>query len=202
MVHKSWQKYAFGRFFDKVELLIFEQKLQHMDYLLDLLKIILPAGAVLYGMYLVVISFLSKDREKMLVELKTQNSQVILPVRLQAAERLCLLLERITPNNLVRRSNPSQFTAAELHPMLLSEVREEFNHNLSQQVYFSEDTWEAVRRAVEEVTTIINLSRQSLDGDASGMELAKAIFAQSLDRKNDAINFALKQVKSEIQLYF
>ena len=150
-----------------------------MDYILDLLKIILPAGIVLYGMYLVVVSFLSKDREKLLVELKTQNTQVILPVRLQAAERLCLLLERITPNNLVRRSNPSQFTAAELHPMLLSEVREEFNHNFSQQVYFSEETWEAVRRAVEDVITLLNLSRQSLGPEASGMELAKAIFSKT-----------------------
>ncbi|HSF56355.1 MAG TPA: hypothetical protein VLA71_21535 [Algoriphagus sp.] len=173
-----------------------------MDYLLDLLKIILPAGIVLYGMYLVVVSFLSKDREKLLVELKTQNTQVILPVRLQAAERLCLLLERITPNNLVRRSNPSQFTAAELHPMLLSEVREEFNHNFSQQVYFSEETWEAVRRAVEDVVTLLNISRQSLGPDASGMELAKAIFANSLDQKNDAITYALRKVKSEIHLHF
>lgn len=173
-----------------------------MDYILDLLKIILPAGIVLYGMYLVVVSFLSKDREKLLVELKTQNTQVILPVRLQAAERLCLLLERITPNNLVRRSNPSQFTAAELHPMLLSEVREEFNHNFSQQVYFSEETWEAVRRAVEDVITLLNLSRQSLGPEASGMELAKAIFSNSLDQKNDAITFALRKVKSEIQLHF
>lgn len=173
-----------------------------MDYILDLLKIILPAGIVLYGMYLVVVSFLSKDREKLLVELKTQNTQVILPVRLQAAERLCLLLERISPNNLVRRSNPSQFTAAELHPMLLSEVREEFNHNFSQQVYFSEETWEAVKRAVEDVVTLLNISRQSLGPDASGMELAKAIFANSLDQKNDAITYALRKVKSEIQLHF
>ncbi|GMQ31074.1 hypothetical protein [Algoriphagus confluentis] len=173
-----------------------------MDFLLDLLKIILPAGAVLYGMYLVVMSFLSKEREKMLVDLKTQNTQVVLPIRLQAAERLCLLLERISPNNLVRRSNPSQFTAAELHPMLLSEVREEFNHNLSQQVYFSEETWEAVRRAVEEVLTLLNMSRQELGPEASGMELAKAIFTHSLEKKNDAVSFALKQVKSEIQLYF
>ena len=173
-----------------------------MEYLLDLLKIILPAGAVLYGMYLVVMSFLSKEREKMLVDLKTQNTQTILPIRLQAAERLCLLLERITPNNLVRRSNPSQFTAAELHPMLLAEVREEFNHNMSQQVYFSEETWESVRRAVEEVVTIINLSRQALEAEASGMELAKAIFGVSLERKSDAIAQALKEVKSEVQLYF
>ncbi|MBN7812500.1 hypothetical protein J0A68_16215 [Algoriphagus sp. H41] len=173
-----------------------------MDYLLDLLKIILPAGIVLYGMYLVVVSFLSKEREKLLVDLKTQNTQVVLPIRLQAAERLCLLLERISPNNLVRRSNPSQYTAAELHPMLLAEVREEFNHNMSQQVYFSEETWEAVRRAVEDVVTLLNLSRQSLTAEASGMELAKAIFSQSLEQKNDAVTYALRKVKSEIQLYF
>jgi hypothetical protein len=173
-----------------------------MEYFLELLKLILPAGAVLYGMYLVVMSFLSKEREKMLVDLKTQNTQTILPIRLQAAERICLLLERITPNNLVRRSNPSQFLASELHPMLLNEVREEFNHNLSQQVYFSEETWEAVRRAVEEVVTIVNLSRQSLEAEASGMDLAKAIFGLSLERKNDAITYALKEVKSEVQLYF
>jgi hypothetical protein len=173
-----------------------------MDYILDLLKIILPAGIVLYGMYLVVVSFLSKEREKLLVDLKTQNTQIVLPIRLQAAERLCLLLERVSPNNLVRRSNPSQFTAAELHPMLLAEVREEFNHNLSQQVYFSDETWEAVRRAIEDVVTLLNLSRQSLEAEASGMELARAIFAQSLDQKNDAITFALRKVKSEIQLYF
>ncbi len=173
-----------------------------MDYILDLLKIILPAGIVLYGMYLVVVSFLSKEREKLLVELKTQNTQVVLPIRLQAGERLCLLLERVSPNNLVRRANPGQYTAAELHPLLLSEVREEFNHNLSQQVYFSEETWEAVRRAIEDVVTLLNLSRQSLGAEASGMELAKAIFSNSLEQKNDAITFALRKVKSEIQLYF
>ena len=59
-----------------------------MDYLLELLKILLPAAAVLYGMYLVVVSFLSKEQEKLILELKTQNQQVVLPIRLQAAERL------------------------------------------------------------------------------------------------------------------
>ncbi|MCS5489914.1 hypothetical protein [Algoriphagus limi] len=174
-----------------------------MDYLVDLLKILLPAGAVLYGMYLVVVSFLSKEREKMLVDLKTQNTQSILPIRLQAAERLCLLLERITPNNLVRRANVSGMSAAELHSQLLTEVRDEFSHNYSQQVYFSDETWEAVKRAIEEVTTIVNLGRQSLtEGQDSGMDLAKAIFSVTMDRKNDAIAFALKQVKSEINIYF
>lgn len=173
-----------------------------MDYIADLLKIILPAGVVLYGMYLVVISFLSKEREKMLVELKTKNTSTILPVRLQAGERLCLLLERITPNNLVQRSSPSGISAAELHMQLLSEVREEFSHNYSQQIYFSEETWEAVKRAVEDVVTILNQSRQQVESEAPGIDLAKAIFGISLERENDVISHALKSVKSEIQLYF
>ena len=74
-----------------------------MTYLLDLLKILLPAAAVLYGMYLVVVSFLSKEQEKLKLDLRSQQANVVLPIRLQAAERLCLLLERITPTQVIRR---------------------------------------------------------------------------------------------------
>ncbi len=173
-----------------------------MEYLNDLLLAILPAGVVLYGMYLIVASYLSKEREKMLVDLKTQNTQTILPVRLQAGERLCLLLERITPNNLVRRSNPTQHSASELYTILINDVREEFSHNFSQQVYFSEETREAVKAAVEYVITILNQSRQSIDTEASGIDFAKSVFTISLERNSDAISFALQKVKNEIQLYF
>lgn len=173
-----------------------------MEFVADLLKIVLPAGLVIYGMYLTVVSFLNKDREKILVELKTQNTQTILPIRLQAGERLCLLLERITLNNLIRRVNNSSFSAKELHSQLLAEVREEFNHNLSQQLYFSDETWESVKRAVESVVTMINTGIQDMNEEARGIDLAKRIFQLSLDQKNDAIQEALKNVKSEIRIYF
>lgn len=173
-----------------------------MEIVGDLLKIILPAALVLYGMYLTVMSFLKKDRDRMLVELKTQNTQTILPIRLQAGERLCLLLERITPNNLIRRVNQSSFSARELHGQLLSEVREEFNHNLSQQIYFSDETWESVKRAVENVVTLVNTGLQDLNDEARGIDLAKRIFQLSLDQKFDAIQVALRNVKSEIRIYY
>jgi hypothetical protein len=90
-----------------------------MEYIADLLKIVLPAGLVIYGMYLTIMSFLKKEREKMLIDLKTQNTQTVLPIRLQAGERLCLLLERITPNNLIRRVNNPEYSARELYSLLL-----------------------------------------------------------------------------------
>jgi hypothetical protein len=173
-----------------------------MEYLADLLKIVLPAGLVIYGMYLTIMSFLKKEREKLIMDLKTQNTQTILPIRLQAGERLCLLLERITPNNLIRRVNNPEYSARELYSQLLLEVREEFNHNLSQQVYFSDETWEGVRRAMESVVTIVNTAMQDMNENARGLDLAKRIFQITLEQKNDAIQMALKEVKSEIRIYF
>jgi hypothetical protein len=173
-----------------------------MEYLADLLKIVLPAGLVIYGMYLTIMSFLKKERDKMLVELKTQNTQTILPIRLQAGERICLLLERVTPNNLIRRVNSPEFTAQDLYHKLIYEIREEFNHNLSQQVYFTDETWESVRRAVESVITMVNTAMQDMPDEARGLDLAKRIFQISLDQKSDTIQKALRNVKDEIRIFF
>ncbi|MBS9522768.1 hypothetical protein KIH41_08230 [Litoribacter ruber] len=173
-----------------------------MEYITELLKIVLPAGLVIYGMYIIAVSFLKRERDNKLIELKTKNTDTVLPIRLQAGERLCLLLERITPNNLVRRVNDGSYSARELHAVLLSEVREEFNHNLSQQVYFTDETWESVRKAVEDVITMINRASQDLNEEARGLELAKRIFQLSLEQKMDSIKRALQMVKSEIRIYF
>jgi len=138
----------------------------------------------------------------MKLELRNQQQQVVLPIRLQAAERLCLLLDRISPAQVIRRAIPGKFSAEELHHHLISEIREEFNHNASQQVYFSEDTWDAVRIAVEEVISRINVSRQQLNESASGVDLAKVVLTQSFDRQNDPVALAVRKIKAEVSLYF
>lgn len=173
-----------------------------MDALAEILKIVLPAGLAIYGMYIIAVSFLKSERDNKLISLKTKNTETLLPIRLQAGERLCLLLERVTPNNLIRRVNTGNYSARELHQLLLSEVREEFNHNLSQQIYFSDETWESVKNAIEQVITMINRASQDLNEEARGIDLNKRIFQLFLERKNDSISQAIKNVKSEIRVHF
>nr|MBI1229895.1 hypothetical protein [Cytophagales bacterium] len=173
-----------------------------MAYFIDLLKIILPAGVAIYGMYIITVSFLKKEWKHKQLDLKTKNTEIILPLRIQAGERLCLLLERIAPNNLVRRINQGGMSAAELHIQLIAEVREEFNHNLSQQIYFTDETWESIQRAVEQVITLINRAYQDLPKEAIGLDLAKRIFQLSMELHNDALAEARGKVKSEIRVYF
>lgn len=173
-----------------------------MDTIVEVLIMVLPAGLVIYGMYLIAVSFLKNERDNKLIALKTKNTETVLPIRLQAGERLCLLLERVTPNNLIRRVNTGNYSAKELHQLLLAEVRDEFNHNLSQQIYFSDETWESVKNAIEQVITMINRASQDLNEEARGIDLNKRIFQLYLERKNDSISVALKNIKSEIRIYF
>jgi hypothetical protein len=55
---------------------------------------------------------------------------------------------------------------------------------------------------VESVVTLINSSFQDMNDEARGIDLAKRIFQRSLDQKNDGIQIALTQIKSEIRIYF
>jgi hypothetical protein len=164
----------------------------------DLLKLLLPASLVLYAMYLVVKSFLNKDFEKKLVELKYKNSEIVLPIRLQAYERMTLFLERITPHNLIVRVNESGITAGYLQQKLLHEIREEYNHNMSQQIYMSQETWTSIKQSMETIVTIINTAAQQVNPDARSIELAKLILEHLIQSNNDPVANAMKLLKNEI----
>ena len=87
-----------------------------MDIVTSLLQIIVPGALVLLGIYATVTAFLKKDFDKQLVAMRTQNTQTILPIRLQAFERISLLLERLAPHNLVRRVKQPCFQRRDVAP--------------------------------------------------------------------------------------
>ncbi len=173
-----------------------------MEVFSDLIKILLPSALVLYAMYLTVNAFLTKEFERRLIDIKTSNSKLVLPSRLQAYERICLFLERISPHNLILRTSNPSLNAMQFQQVLLSEIREEFNHNLSQQVYMSDEAWTVTKSAMEEIITIINTSAESIQRDAPGMDLAKMIFENLLQRSEDPTARALRFIKDEIRQVF
>lgn len=174
-----------------------------MDQLISVILIIVPASAVMFGMYLTVKTFVSKEFEKTKLDIKKKNHELVMPNRLSAYERVSLLLERISLNNLVIRVNDASFNVGMLHHRLLSEIRDEFNHNLSQQIYMSDDAWAMVRRAVEETTAVINQASANVaNKEDRGVELAKAIFNVQSQANHDPIQEALLFIKTEIRQSF
>lgn len=173
-----------------------------MDLIADLLKLIIPAGLVLYGMYVTVKLLLERETEKQRVDLKNRYASELTPLRLQAYERMALFLERITPNNLLLRLGGQIMVALEFQQLLLREIREEYNHNLSQQIYMSQAVWEAVQSAMNEVVMLINESAGEVAPDAPALDLSKKIFDKMIQKDVQPTAAGLKAVKDEVQAIF
>jgi hypothetical protein len=173
-----------------------------IDYLYDLLKILLPAALVLYGMYALVNNYLTKEAQKRVLELRMKNAEVVLPIRLQAYERICLLLERLTPSNMLVRVSSAGMSARDYQHALLTEIRNEFNHNVSQQIYMSDQAWGMVKRAKEDVVTLINQVFQELPEQAKGADLAKRTLERILATDVEPTAKAISFLKQEINLVF
>ncbi|MCR9253024.1 MAG: hypothetical protein NXI20_21610 [bacterium] len=173
-----------------------------MEVFIDLLKITLPAIIAVYGIYLVVRSFVAKELNKVSIEAQYKSKDITIPIRLQAYERICLFLERISPNNLIPRLNSPNITARELQTILLRDIREEFSHNLSQQLYMSNESWNAVKMAMEQTISLINESAGELEGEATNMDLVRIIFDKVMKLPENATEDALIFVKEEIRSIF
>ena len=131
-----------------------------------------------------------------------KNTELVLPIRLQAYERICLFLERISLNNLIVRVSEVGQSARELQHILLREIRDEYNHNLSQQVYVSDESWNLAKNAMEEIVMTINECAGELNEEAKGLDLARLTLERSLQRETQAIDFALQHIKDEIRTIY
>ncbi|MEQ8244147.1 hypothetical protein [Fulvivirga sp.] len=169
-----------------------------MEALIEFGKIIIPAGLVLYAMYLIVKSFINSELDKKRIEVRGKSIETVLPNRLHAFERVILFLERISPNNLIVRLNNGSYTAREFQQILLNEIREEYNHNVSQQLYMSEEVWDLVKSAKEDLIVTINDAVSNMPAEATGVDLSKMIFERTIQKEPDPINHALLSVKREI----
>lgn len=173
-----------------------------MEILADFLKIVLPALLVLLGMYISIDSLLRKQMEKSLIELRLKSVETILPVRIQAYERMALFLERISPQNLILRVNQPGMTSGELQAIMLHEIREEFSHNLSQQVFMGQNTWMLIRNAMEDIVSVINTSAQEVNSDSPSIDLARHIFERLIQQGGDSVQKAMSELKNELAVYF
>ena len=92
--------------------------------------------------------------------------------------------------------------ARDFHQLLLSEIRNEYNHNASQQVYMSEEVWSLIKSAKEDLIVTINDSSSEMNVEATSIELSKKIFEKSINKPVDPIAHALTELKKEIQRTF
>jgi hypothetical protein len=172
--------------------------------IIEILKYVIPSIIVLLTSYFTIWLFLNNENKRRLSEINLSSKDIIIPIRLQAYERIILFLERISPNSLIIRVHQQGMSATHFQSALLINIREEFEHNLSQQLYVSSPAWNAVKNAKEEIIKLINTSaaRLSENESATSDDLSRKIFEMSLQMENLFTNIAIERIKKEIRQIF
>lgn len=170
--------------------------------MLEILKYTIPALIVLLGTWLVLHKMLKEERLKREFELKKNTQKEITPVRLRGYERLSLLLERTTPEQMLRDMDVQSLTARQISTLLLQKIRMEYDHNLSQQIYVSDFVWNSIMEAKEQMLLFVSTTSQQFPPEANGLEVAKYMltaYAQNGETPNEK---ALRLLKEEARQMF
>ncbi len=147
-----------------------------METFLDILKYVLPSVITFLTAYFLVKKFLERDYQNQMIAMKGENQKMITPLRLQAYERLILLMERTNLSDLITRTHKSGMSARMLHSELLKTIRNEFDHNIAQQLYVTNKAWDSLKTAKEETIKTINIAASHVADTAPAMDLVNVLF--------------------------
>ncbi|MBS1563504.1 MAG: hypothetical protein JST39_03910 [Bacteroidetes bacterium] len=117
-------------------------------------------------------------------------------LQLSAYERLVILADRIAIPSLVSRSNQPGLDKTEMQLLLTGTIKQEFDHNLSQQIYVSPEAWDAIRNLKEQNIHLINQVSSILPPDTSGIELNRRLLDFVMHQQNGSMHTMVQEALS------
>lgn len=172
------------------------------DYPAEIFKYSISGLIVFFVAFYVLKSYIHEARSIKLIELKKVSQAHTLPLRLQAYERMILFLERINPSNMLVRLHVSGISAREMHNMLLSDIRAEYQHNTAQQLYVSSRSWFVVKKLKDDTVSMVNNIAAIMPEHASSVDLSKAILNQLASVDENPYDSAIALIKRDIEVLF
>ena len=165
----------------------------------EVLILVIPLATMLLVTYIMLQHFYKKQEGESKLKITADKNTTFFPLQIQGYERIILFLERIDPSNMVIRTHKSGMDASSLHRELLKIIRDEYTHNMSQQIYIKPESWKILLSAKEETIQIINIAKNSLNKKASSLDLSAKIFELIASKKISPTQKARNSIIKEFQ---
>ncbi|ARN79170.1 hypothetical protein BST97_14915 [Nonlabens spongiae] len=157
---------------------------------------VLPALIVGLLAYYFFSSFMQNEEKRRRFLTVRESQAKTLPSRMQAYERMTLFLERIKPENLVVRIKPGEMDKAGYEQVIIASIEQEFEHNIAQQIYISEEAWNVIRSAKNTTIKIIRqVAMKEKSNTADG--LRSAVLNEVMDHRAPS-STALSYIREEV----
>ncbi len=170
------------------------------EIILEVLKYTIPALVVFLSVYFILKQYLASQYELKALELRNKYSKNAIPLKLQAYERLLLFCERISIPNLIMRLKTRNMTAEALQNAMMISVQKEYEHNMAQQLYASQQLWDIISLAKNDILSIINNQSSKVSSQESANVLTDSLFAQLKQMKSSPLDLAIQAIKEETKI--
>lgn len=179
------------------------------ELLLQVAFYVVPAVAFFGAVYYFTNKWFEVQKDKLKLQ-SIENSRPVaeqkknsinkdfLPMQVDAYQRLVLFLERIAPNNMIMRLNNPGLPSGAFQAKLIETIRQEYEHNLAQQIFVSADAWKLTRNTKEEVLKIINMAATKMPPTAMANDLCKGIFEITAQLEKQPTDGAISFLKEEL----
>ena len=167
--------------------------------ILEILAYTLPSlitGGVAYSLFN---SYFKDQRNTRSWLLQKENQKDALPLRLQAYERMALFLERINPTKLLIRITPNSSNKNDYENYLIAQIEQEFEHNLTQQIYLTDDCWTIILTAKNATIQMIRKTNMSERVDTA--DKLREVILSDLMEKQSPSSAALSYLKNELNQF-
>jgi len=135
-------------------------------------------------------------------ETRKEERSHLLPLRLQAHERMIVFVERLNPANLFIRLHQQGISAKELQSVILSEIRSEYQHNVTQQLYVGAASWNVICKLKEDTIAMLNNAVAGLPADASGVDLSRKVLEHMAVIADNPYYLTLELIQKDIHQLF
>jgi len=168
-----------------------------LSVFLEIVKVTVPALIVFMTVYTLLKQYLEAQHKMRLVEGSQSQRKTTLPLRFTAYERLSLFCERISIPAMILRLKQKDMSANLLRISLMMAVQQEYEHNITQQVYVSDQLWQILKISKDDVINTIDLVSETVDPQADADVLVKALFHHLSAKEYIPLDKALQAIKKE-----
>ncbi len=152
--------------------------------------------AILVFLIVSVLPMLRKKKKGATSTTNTELDPSTKQLKLQAYERLILLADRMALPNLIPRLSQPGFTAQQMQLLLIENIKQEFEYNITQQMYVSPEAWSAIKNLKEQNISIVSQIANLLPETATGFDLNRVLAEFLLNDKKGTLHEIVSEILS------
>jgi len=163
----------------------------------EVLLLTIPVIALFLAIYVLFRQFFQNQLKVQIAQMSKTHGDSVVRLKLHAYERLMLFCERIEMKNLIGRLHQSEMKSRDLKATLIMAVHQEFEYNLSQQLYVSSQLWQIVELAKMQMIEIITHIGATVKDDAPASDLSNTLLSYFQTQKQNPVETAKAAIRQE-----